>query len=47
VPGAPSLLIARADPATAETFSIGDMLSLTVDPRHALLFDADGRRIRP
>ena len=47
VPGVPALLIARADPAAGEGVSIGDTLSLTIDPRHALLFDANGRRIRP
>jgi multiple sugar transport system ATP-binding protein len=47
VPGVPALLIARADPAAGETFSIGDALALTVDPRHTLLFDASGRRFWP
>ena len=47
VPGVPALLIARADPAAGETFSIGDALALTVDPRYTLLFDASGRRFWP
>ena len=47
VPGVPSLLIARADPAAAETFCVGDTLVLTVEPRHTLLFDTRGRRMWP
>ena len=47
VPGIPTPLIARADPAAGETFIIGDALALTVDPRHTLLFDASGRRLWP
>jgi len=37
-------LIARVDPTT--TLAIDDPISLTIDPRHALLFDADGKRVR-
>jgi multiple sugar transport system ATP-binding protein len=47
VPGVPAPLIARADPARDERFAVGDMLGLAIDPRHALLFDAAGRRVRP
>ncbi|CAN5516097.1 hypothetical protein BH10PSE6_BH10PSE6_32910 [soil metagenome] len=45
VPGVSAPLIARVDPAA--TIAIGDTLSLTIDPRHALLFDANGKRVRP
>jgi multiple sugar transport system ATP-binding protein len=44
VQGVPAPLIVRVDPTT--TFAIGDPISLTVDPRHALLFDANGKRVR-
>jgi len=47
VQGVCAPLIARADPAAGQTFSIGDTLALTVDPRHTLLFDASGRRVWP
>ncbi|HTR86720.1 MAG TPA: ABC transporter ATP-binding protein [Reyranella sp.] len=47
VPGVPAPLIARTDPTTGETLAIGDELGLAVEPRHALLFDGGGRRIRP
>ncbi len=47
VPGVPALLIARADPAAGEGIAIGNALGLTIDPRHALLFDAAGQRLRP
>jgi multiple sugar transport system ATP-binding protein len=45
VQGVPAPLIARVDPTM--TFAIGDPISLAIDPRHALLFDADGKRVRP
>jgi multiple sugar transport system ATP-binding protein len=47
VPGVAAPLIARADPVAGEGFTIGDTLGLAIEPRHALLFDAKGRRIRP
>ena len=47
VPGVPDPVIVRADPAAGEGFQIGAALSLAIDPRHALLFDASGKRIRP
>jgi multiple sugar transport system ATP-binding protein len=47
VPGVPDLVIVRADPAAGEPFEIGAVLSLAIDPRHALLFDAGGKRLRP
>ena len=46
VPGVPEPLIARADPTTGGGFAIGDSLGLAIDPENALLFDAEGRRIR-
>jgi multiple sugar transport system ATP-binding protein len=47
VVGAVAPLIARVDPMAGEGFAIGDTLGLSIDPRHALRFDRDGRRIRP
>lgn len=44
VQGISAPLIARVDPTT--TLAIDDPISLTIDPRHALLFDADGKRVR-
>ena len=45
VQGVSASLIARVDPTT--TFAIGDPISLAIDPRYALLFDANGKRVRP
>jgi multiple sugar transport system ATP-binding protein len=45
VAGVPAPVIARVDPATA--FTLGETVSLAIDPRHALLFDSAGQRIRP
>jgi multiple sugar transport system ATP-binding protein len=47
VSGLPVPLIARADPEQDESFAVGDALGLVIDTRHALLFDAAGRRVRP
>jgi multiple sugar transport system ATP-binding protein len=45
--GAPSPVIVRTDPATGEPVVIGDTVQIAIDLRHALLFDEDGRRLRP
>jgi multiple sugar transport system ATP-binding protein len=47
VPGAPAPLVARCDPAAGEGLAVGDGLRLSIPPRHALLFDRDGCRLRP
>jgi multiple sugar transport system ATP-binding protein len=47
VAGVANLVIARADPAAGEAFPIGTPVTLAIDPRHALLFDSDGKRLRP
>jgi multiple sugar transport system ATP-binding protein len=46
VPGVPNPVIVRADPAAGEAFQVGAALMLSIDPRHALLFDSDGKRVR-
>jgi multiple sugar transport system ATP-binding protein len=47
VSGASTPLIARCDPAESAEYRIGDTVHLAVPPQYALLFDAEGRRLRP
>ena len=47
VTGVSAPLVARCDPADSETFGIGDQMRLGVEPQHLLLFDGEGRRLRP
>ena len=45
VDGLEAPLVARHDPAAAESFAIGDALSLAPLPAQALVFDRDGKRV--
>ncbi|MCC6869059.1 MAG: ABC transporter ATP-binding protein [Burkholderiales bacterium] len=47
VNGVATPLIARCDPAEAHLHPLGGRIGLAVAPGHALLFDSDGRRLRP
>ncbi|MBS0540010.1 MAG: ABC transporter ATP-binding protein [Proteobacteria bacterium] len=47
VAGVPAQVIARADPALAESFAVGGTVGLSIDPRHVLVFDGAGQRLRP
>ena len=44
---APAPVIVRADPSVGDSIAIGDTVQIAIDPRHALLFDTDGKRLRP
>ena len=46
VEGVDRPLVARCDPSESESYRIGEPVRLAIAPGHALLFDAQGRRIR-
>jgi multiple sugar transport system ATP-binding protein len=43
----PQPLIVRSDPALAGALALGDPVTVGLAAEHLLLFDADGRRLRP
>ena len=45
--GAPSPLIVRCDPSLLDSVSLGDRVHIGLSAEHLLLFDLDGKRIRP
>jgi multiple sugar transport system ATP-binding protein len=47
VEGAADPLIARGDPAETGRYEVGSALRVAIAAEHALLFDPDGRRLRP
>jgi multiple sugar transport system ATP-binding protein len=40
-------LIVRCDPSLLDTVSLGDSVPIDLSAEHLLLFDGDGKRIRP
>ena len=47
VEGIKTPLVAHCDPSEAGAWRIGEPITLVIAPRHVLLFDVEGRRIRP
>jgi multiple sugar transport system ATP-binding protein len=45
--GAPGPLVVRCDPSLLDSMSLGDRVQIGLSAEHLLLFDPDGRRIRP
>jgi len=45
--GVPGPLVVRCDPSLLDSMSLGDRVQIGLSAEHLLLFDLDGRRIRP
>lgn len=45
--GAPGTLIVRCDPSLLDAVSLGDRIHIDLSAEHLLLFDTEGKRIRP